>query len=189
MLATGGAGNVIKAGKVAVAITAAVGAGTAAYDLYQGQSLNDSLKHGALNGGVVGMSFLARRPDRAIGAMAAVDYALASHSATAAESAAVTANEGIYEFTAASTNTYVGQSGNITVRVQQHLASGKLLPKDFGTVHATEVLGGKTAREVAEQLRILERGGVENLENIRNPIGPARAKLLPKWARDQLNYK
>ena len=46
------------------------------------------------------------------------------------------------------------------------------------SMQITEELSGKTAREVAEQFRIRERGGVENLENIRNPVGPARATLL-----------
>jgi hypothetical protein len=100
---------------------------------------------------------------------------------TAAECfvAAGTANEGIYEFTSASGKTYVGQSGDIATRLNQHLGTGKLLPGDLSTVQATEVLGGKTAREIAEQLRINELGGVQNLENIRNPIGPARQYLLP----------
>jgi len=88
------------------------------------------------------------------------------------------ANEGIYEFTAASGKTYVGQSGDIAARLEQHLASGKLLEADLSTVETTEVLGGKTAREIAEQLRINELGGVNNLENVRNPIGPARQYLL-----------
>jgi uncharacterized protein RhaS with RHS repeats len=99
---------------------------------------------------------------------------------TASVSAAETtvANEGIYEFTAASGKTYVGQSGDIAARLEQHLASGKLLEADLSTVETTEVLGGKTAREIAEQLRINELGGVNNLENVRNPIGPARQYLL-----------
>lgn len=40
------------------------------------------------------------------------------------------------------------------------------------------VSGGKTAREIAEQLRIKELGGVAGLENIVNPIGAARKGLL-----------
>lgn len=89
----------------------------------------------------------------------------------------IQAVEGIYEFEAASGKTYVGQSGDIPARIQQHIASGKLLP---GTpVKTTEVLGGKTAREIAEQLRINALGGVRNLENIRNPIGAAQKYLLP----------
>lgn len=63
-------------------------------------------------------------------------------------------------------------------RLEQHIASGKLLP---GTsVRTTKVLGGKTAREIAEQLRINSLGGIKYLENIRNPIGPARQYLIPK---------
>ena len=85
--------------------------------------------------------------------------------------------EGIYEFTAASGKTYIGQSGNIPLRLQQHISSGKLLP---GTsVSTTEVLGGKLAREIAEQLQINKLGGIRFLENIRNPIGPSRIHLLP----------
>lgn len=47
-----------------------------------------------------------------------------------------------------------------------------------------EVLGGKTAREIVEQLQIESLGGiyqngVKVLENMRNPIGEARKYLLP----------
>lgn len=90
--------------------------------------------------------------------------------------------EGIYEFTAASGKTYVGQSGNIAARLEQHIASGKLLPGV--SVRTTEILGGKTAREIGEQMRINSLGGIYQngikvLENVRNPIGPARQYLLP----------
>ncbi len=87
-------------------------------------------------------------------------------------------SEGIYEFPSASGDTYVGQSGDIPTRIDQHVASGKLLPGDVSNVKTTEVLGGKTAREVAEQRRINQLGGVGNLENVRNPIGPARQDLM-----------
>ena len=90
----------------------------------------------------------------------------------------ISAKEGIYEFTAASGKTYVGQSRNIAARIQQHINSGKLLTKDIGSIRTTEVLGGKTAREIAEQRRINELGGISKLENQRNPIGPARQHLL-----------
>jgi len=53
-----------------------------------------------------------------------------------------------------------------------------LLPEDLPSVQRAEVLGGKTTREVAEQLRINRLGGIDNLENIRNPIGSARQQLL-----------
>ena len=72
----------------------------------------------------------------------------------------------------------MGQSANIPARINQHLASGKLLEGDLSSLRTTQVLGGRTAREVAEQLRINQLGGLENLENIRNPIGPARQYLL-----------
>lgn len=100
---------------------------------------------------------------------------------TVAANGGTQAVEGIYEFTAASGKTYVGQSGNIAARLEQHIASGKLLP---GTaVKTTEVLGGKTVRETAEQLRINSLGGIYQdgikvLENMRNPIGKARQYLL-----------
>jgi RHS repeat-associated protein len=86
--------------------------------------------------------------------------------------------EGIYEFTAHTGETYVGQSGNIAARLQQHIASGKLLPQNLGTVRITEVLGGRLAREVAEQLRIDELGGIGKLANLRNPIRNGAARLL-----------
>jgi hypothetical protein len=54
----------------------------------------------------------------------------------------------------------------------------KLLAKDIGTVCTRQVLGGKTAREIAEQIRIDELG-IESLENLRNPIGPGRLHLMP----------
>lgn len=48
----------------------------------------------------------------------------------------------------------------------------------------TEVLGGRTAREIAEQQRINQiTNGVgarhPGIANQRNPIGPARQHLLP----------
>jgi len=87
--------------------------------------------------------------------------------------------EGIYEFTAKSGLIYVGQSGDISTRIAQHLAQGKLLPETV--VKATEIIGGKTTREIAEQLHINSLGGIQNLENIRNPIGLARKHLIIKY--------
>jgi len=87
--------------------------------------------------------------------------------------------QGIYQFTAANSGlTYVGQSGNIPARIAQHIASGKLLQSDVSTLQVTEVLGGKTAREIAEQTRINDLGGIDVLANKRNPIGPARQYLM-----------
>jgi len=104
-------------------------------------------------------------------------YDFASECLLAAETTAARAGQGIYEFSAASGTTYVGQSGNIATRLEQHIASGKLPPGN--AVQTTEVLDGRTAREIAEQLRINQLGGVKNLEKIKNPIGPARQHLLP----------
>lgn len=86
--------------------------------------------------------------------------------------------QGIYEFAAVSGKTYVGQSGNISQRLLQHVRSGKLAAADMTSVSRTEVLGGKTAREIAEQRRINQLGGIINLENKVNPIGAARQHLL-----------
>ena len=63
-------------------------------------------------------------------------------------------------------------------RCAQHVRSGKLAAEDVGSVRRTEVLGGKTAREVAEQRGINQHGGIQNLENKKNPIGPKRQHLL-----------
>lgn len=45
---------------------------------------------------------------------------------------------------------------------------------------ADVLLGGRTAREIAEQQKIDERGGVDALLNSRNPIGPARFGRMPQ---------
>ncbi|HKV38805.1 MAG TPA: RHS repeat-associated core domain-containing protein, partial [Blastocatellia bacterium] len=107
---------------------------------------------------------------------------------TAAEPAGKIVTEGIYEFVSSTGEGYVGQSGDIPRRIGEHLASAKLLPKDLSSLRTTEVLGGKTAREVAEQLRIIDLGGKDTLRNMVNPIGRAKANLLPQAARDFLGY-
>jgi RHS repeat-associated protein len=104
---------------------------------------------------------------------------------TAAKGGAALPKEGVYEGPDATApgKTYVGQSGDIANRVVQHEGSGKFAP---GTkVSATEVKGGKTAREVAEHNRIQQLGGVKSkpgsqTSNIRNPIGKNREHLLNK---------
>jgi RHS repeat-associated protein len=88
--------------------------------------------------------------------------------------------EGVYEFSEKG-KTYVGQSGDVAGRLNQHLESGKLVPGT--TVTVTPVSGGKTAREVAEQKRINQLGGTANkpgsqTTNQRNPIGPKRQKRI-----------
>jgi RHS repeat-associated protein len=92
-------------------------------------------------------------------------------------------SEGIYEFPDATApgKTYVEQSGRLPDRLGEHMASGKLDP---GTeVTATEVPGGKTTREVAEQKRMDELGGKSSTlgsqtSNQRNSVSPERMKRL-----------
>jgi RHS repeat-associated protein len=93
--------------------------------------------------------------------------------------------EGIYEFPDATSagRTYVGQSGDRARRLKAHEKSGRKGPGTEPT--ETDVAGGKTAREVAEQRRIDELGGTRDkpgsqTSNIRNPIGPARKALMEK---------
>ena len=93
------------------------------------------------------------------------------------------AQEGIYEYRSNTGDIYVGQSGDVPGRVRQPVDAGKLLRADVGTVRTTDVLGGKTAREIAEQRRIIELRGVKNLRNVRNPIGPRRGHLLTQDER------
>jgi DNA-binding NarL/FixJ family response regulator len=110
-----------------------------------------------------------------VGACGAVVHNSESPCAKAAREAV----EGIYEFTATSGKRYVGQSSDVERRLMQHRASGKLAAEE--TVQVTPVNGGKTAREIAEQLQIRKLGGIESgqLENKVNPIGPKRRHLLP----------
>jgi RHS repeat-associated protein len=91
--------------------------------------------------------------------------------------------EGIYEFVDTSGKKYVGQSGNIAKRLQDHVRSGKLDPSQVKNVKVKEVLGGKTKREIAEQKRINEitnNVGAKSpkVSNQKNPIGPKRQHLL-----------
>jgi RHS repeat-associated protein len=93
--------------------------------------------------------------------------------------------EGIYEGPDATApgKTYVGQSGNIPERLAQHGESGTGKFPEGTKVSTTEVKGGKTAREIAEQKRIDQLGGVRSkpgsqTSNIRNPIGPKRKDLV-----------
>jgi RHS repeat-associated protein len=88
-------------------------------------------------------------------------------------------NSGIYEFIAKSGKRYVGQSKNIDRRLRQHVRRGKVTPEEAQRARRTHVPGDKTAREIAEQRRIDELGGIGNLENTVNPIGPNRRHLMP----------
>ncbi|MFS0729447.1 RHS repeat-associated core domain-containing protein [Curtobacterium sp. 1P10AnD] len=91
--------------------------------------------------------------------------------------------EGIYVIRTAR-GTYVGQSGNIDRRLAEHVVSGKFSLDEVSSAERFEVTGGKTAREVAEQRKIDELGGVGNLLNKVNPIGQRRIALMgPGYTR------
>jgi RHS repeat-associated protein len=91
------------------------------------------------------------------------------------------ANEGIYVIEGAD-GTYVGQSGDISARFFQHLLEngGRFTQEELDAAERIGVEGGRAAREIAEQQMIDDLGGVDNLLNIRNPIGPARFSLMPQ---------
>lgn len=95
---------------------------------------------------------------------------------SAAEEAA---NEGIYVINGAR-GTYVGQSGNIANRLAGYVSSGRFTQAEVDAAQRIAVSGGKTAREIAEQQKIDELGGVDSLLNIRNPIGARRFDLMPQ---------
>ena len=61
--------------------------------------------------------------------------------------------------------------------------SGRFTPEEIAAARRTEVTGGKTQREIAEQRRINDlTDGVgassDKVLNIRNPIGPKRQHLM-----------
>ena len=111
-------------------------------------------------------------------AVGAILAAGASGGEDAEAAVAVRAEEGIYDVLLASGERYIGQSGNITRRLAQHVANNKFTAAEAARAIRTEVLGGKTAREIAEQLKIDSYGGIRNLLNKVNPIGDARRGLM-----------
>jgi hypothetical protein len=74
---------------------------------------------------------------------------------------------------------YVGQSGAISRRLQQHVASGKFTQAEVNAAERAMVTGGKLQREIAEQLLIDSKGGIDGLLNKVNPIGPKRVPVMP----------
>gem|GEM_PF-2174972 len=127
---------------------------------------------------VVKESTTAHEVSKFLGSQGAVTLMTAG--ASSGQAAKSMAQEGIYEFTGSTGKTYVGQSANIPRRITQHLKTGKLPAQNIKTVKTTQVTGGKLAREIAEQTRIDKLGGVTNLENAKNSIGPARKYLMKK---------
>jgi hypothetical protein len=105
--------------------------------------------------------------------------------AVAGGAVASTANEGIYDVATLTGERYVGQSGNITQRLAQHVSDGKITAAEASKAIRTYVPGGKTAREIAEQLAIDKYGGPKStnsasvLANKVNPVGLARQYIMP----------
>ncbi len=90
-------------------------------------------------------------------------------------------NEGIFVIRNAADKVYVGQSGNITSRLGQHVSTGKFTQAEVDAAERFEVLGGKTAREIQEQLKLDSFGGrdASGVLNKVNPIGDRRLSLMP----------
>jgi RHS repeat-associated protein len=89
----------------------------------------------------------------------------------------VFATSGTYEFPDQLNpgQTYVGQSSNIERRLNEHERTGRYSPT-AGSATTTSVPGNKMDREIAEQNRINQLGGIQGgkVSNQRNPIGPGR---------------
>ena len=98
--------------------------------------------------------------------------------ARGAEVAAHAAEEGIYDVVTQTGERYVGQSGDITRRLAEHVADEKITKEAADNAIRIGVDGGKDAREIAEQLRIDSYGGKRFLANKVNPIGRRRIGLL-----------
>jgi len=74
---------------------------------------------------------------------------------------------------------YVGQSGSISQRLARHVANGKFTQAEVDAAERIAVSGGKLDREIAEQLLIDSKGGIDGLVNEVNPIGPKRFDQMP----------
>lgn len=85
--------------------------------------------------------------------------------------------EGVYSVNTVAGARYIGQSGDISGRLGQHVASGRITEGAAASANRFEVLGGQTAREVAEQRLIDSSGGIPSLANRVNPVG-GRLNLL-----------
>ena len=74
---------------------------------------------------------------------------------------------------------YVGQSGDITTRLGQHVTNRKFTQEQVDAARRFSVPGTKLDREIAEQTMIDALGGKTKLLNNRNPIGDRRCGLMP----------
>ena len=88
---------------------------------------------------------------------------------------------GVYEITTKSGKKYIGQSKNVGKRLKQHNSSAKFKSDEIVDVKVTEVKGtDRVDREVFEQRKLNDAGGIDNTLNERNPIGPARANEMSR---------
>jgi YD repeat-containing protein len=108
-----------------------------------------------------------------------VSIAAGRSAAGSADDAARAVQEGIYVIRT-KRGRYVGQSGDIPGRLAQWVRSGRFSQAEVDAAERIAVSGGRTKREIAEQLKIDELGGVDELLNIRNPIGRSRLELMPE---------
>lgn len=124
-------------------------------------------------------NFASAHPCVAFGISAGVQVAglLAAPEEVGPELVGGDVEEGIYVIRGAR-GTYVGQSGNMSARLASHVRTGRFTQSEVDAAQRVQVLGGKTAREIAEQQRIDAFGGIQNLLNKRNPIGTARIHLM-----------
>lgn len=78
---------------------------------------------------------------------------------------------GVYQIIA-SDGKYIGQSGNFFNRIKRHLSSPKFDGQDIYDIIYHEMPGSTPLeREIYEQYLIRKSGGVELLQNVRNPMG------------------
>ncbi|MEU8234393.1 RHS repeat-associated core domain-containing protein [Actinoplanes sp. NPDC048967] len=129
---------------------------------------------GCVTGAVIAAVPLAIEAVLELRAGAAVAAGLAE-----AEGAALV-EEGVYVVRSAD-GIYVGQSGHMSRRLGQHVARGKFTQAEVECAERFSVPGGKTQREIAEQLKLDSFGGRDapGILNEVNPIGDARLHLMP----------
>ena len=63
--------------------------------------------------------------------------------------------------------------------MSEHVRSGKFTQIEADAAERFAVAGGKTQREIAEQMLIDQKGGIDQLLNKVNPIGAKRFDLMP----------
>jgi len=96
-------------------------------------------------------------------------------------------NRGVYDVnkTKDDDKPYIGQSGDINRRLEQHVDKGKNSKKEADRAKRTEVKGDKFDREIEEQRQLDARGGKENTANEVNPVGPKRQADAQKRRRER----